>query len=317
MGKIVSAMAMSHAFAMLDPDLWDEVRTQNRARFIERLGFEPPAVPQLLASSPDDDKRRFKRIREAQESLRQSLAAARPDTLIIVGDDQNENLTRENVPQIAIYTGGDVTARMRRDKTGKKVQADQELAQKIMVTGVKRGFDLASLGAFADDTLISHAHVQALTTLFPDAAPKLVLVFLNAIHHPAPEPSRCYAFGKLLADVIAGLPDDRRIAMCGSGGLSHFTAGYPWRHYSGPFTYGSISEDFDRKLMDYVGRGDVQSLADLSSDDLVNHGEIEFRAWVAIAGAVGNVKPNVTVYEPFYRAIMGMGVAAWTETARG
>src|SRR5262245_11402857 len=136
MGKIVSAMAMSHAFAMLDPELWDEVRTQNRARFIERLGFEPAAVPQFLASSPDDARRRCERIRGAQESLRKSLAIAKPDTLIIVGDDQNENLTRENVPQIAIYAGGDLTARMRREKTGKEVQADQELAQKILVAGV-------------------------------------------------------------------------------------------------------------------------------------------------------------------------------------
>jgi hypothetical protein len=313
MGKIVNAMAMSHAFAMIDPGDWDKTRAENRARFIERQGVEPPPVAQLSNSSEEDDKKRFKRILDAQGSLRQSLADSRPDTLILVGDDQNENLTRENVPQIAVYAGGDFNARLRREKTARKVEANQELARKILLDGVKRGFDLASLGAFADNTLISHAHVQALNMLFPNSAPKVVLIFLNAIHHPAPEPARCYAFGKLLADVVADLPADERIAICGSGGLSHFTAGYPWRYYSGPFTYGSISEDFDRKLMDYIGRGDGRALADLTSDDLLNHGEIEFRAWVAVVGAIGNVKPSVAVYEPFYRAIMGMGVAAWAE----
>jgi aromatic ring-opening dioxygenase LigB subunit len=315
MGKIVGAMAMSHAFAMINLDEWDETRAQNRTRFIERQGFEPPAIPQLATASAEDDRRRFKRILDAQATLRQSLATAKPDTLILIGDDQNENLTRENVPQIAVYTGGDFDARMRREKTARKVKANQELARKILVDGVKRGFDLASLGAFADNTLISHAHVQALNTLFPDSAPKVVLIFLNAIHHPAPEPARCYAFGKLIAEVVADVPDDERIAICGSGGLSHFTAGYPWRHYAGPFTYGSISEDFDRKLMKHIGDGDAGALADLTSADLLNHGEIEFRAWVAVVGAIGNVKPSLAVYEPFYRAIMGMGVAAWAQPA--
>ncbi len=186
-----------------------------------------------------------------------------------------------------------------------------------MEDGVKRGFDIASIGSFTNNTLISHAHVQALETLFPEDPPATVIVFVNAIHHPAPEPSRCFAFGELLADVVGDLPDNTRVALCGSGGLSHFTAGYPWTAYDGPFSFGAISEEFDRKLIAQLNAGDISRIASLSGDDLLENGDVEFRAWIVVAGAMRGAKTSMTVYEPFYRAIMGMGVAAWAPEAAG
>jgi hypothetical protein len=315
MGKIVNAIATSHAFAMLDPGLWDEVREQNRGRYIQRQGKEPPLLPELAAADPADDVVRFARIQKAQSQLRQELAAAKPDIFVIVGDDQNENLSSAVMPQIAVYTGGDYTGRMRHGGKPRPYRAAQEFSQRLLESGIKRGFDLASIGSFTDNTLISHAHVQALENLFPENPPPTALVFLNAIHPPAPEPSRCFAFGELLADVIRDLPGGERVAICGSGGLSHFTAGYPWKKYKGPFTYGGISEDFDRKLMEQLKSGTLNAMTSLSGDDLLQHGEVEFRAWIAIAGAMQGAKTSLAVYEPFYRAIMGMGVASWTAPA--
>lgn len=315
MGKIVSAMATSHAFAMLDPGIWDEVREQNRSRYIQRQGKEPPLLPELASADPACDAVRFARIQRAQAQLREELGAAKPDIFIIIGDDQNENLTGAVMPQIAVYTGGDYTGKMRHGGKARPYRAAQDFSARLLETGIRRGFDLASISSFADNTLISHAHVQALETLFPGDVPPTVLVFLNAIHPPAPEPSRCFAFGELLADVIQQSPEANRVAICGSGGLSHFTAGYPWKKYKGPFTYGAISEDFDRKLMAQLKSGECDEITSLSADDLLQHGEVEFRAWIAIAGAMQGAKTSLTVYEPFYRAIMGMGVASWTAQA--
>jgi hypothetical protein len=315
MGKIVNAMALSHAFAMRDPASWDQGREQNRRRYIERQGKEPPLLPELTAANPAHDAIRFEHIRAAQEKLRKDLAQAKPDVVILVGDDQNENLGSDLMPQIAVYTGGDYTARMRQSPNGRRYRADKNLSAKLLEAGVKRGFDIASIGSFADNTLMSHAHVQVLDALFPDGAPPTVLLFVNAIHHPAPEPSRCLALGELLADVIGDLPDNIRVAICGSGGMSHFTASYPWKSYAGPFTYGGISEDFDRKLMAELSAGEIEKIASLSSEDLLRHGEVEFRAWIVVAGAMRGAKTAMSVYQPFYRALMGMGVAAWPPAA--
>ena len=167
MGKIVNAMALSHAFAMRDPSTWDEGRQQNRSRYIERQGKEPPVPPGLAAANPADDAIRFEHIRSAQEKLRKELAQSKPDIVIVVGDDQNENLGKDLMPQIAVYTGGDYIAKMRHSRAGRSYRAEQAFSLKLLEAGVKRGFDIASIGSFADNTLMSHAHVQALDTLFP------------------------------------------------------------------------------------------------------------------------------------------------------
>jgi hypothetical protein len=106
-------------------------------------------------------------------------------------------------------------------------------------------------------------------------------------------------------------PVGERVAVYASGGLSHFTAGYPWAHYKGTHTYGSISEGFDRKIIDLMTRGEGEKLARLSADDLLDNGEIELRSWITLLGAVGQSAARVLAYEPFYSGNMAMSAAYW------
>ena len=43
----------------------------------------------------------------------------------------------------------------------------------------------------------------------------------------------------------------------------------------------------------------------------MDHGDIELRSWIVLAGAVGEVPAQVLAYEPLYRGLMGMAVAQW------
>jgi aromatic ring-opening dioxygenase LigB subunit len=181
----------------------------------------------------------------------------------------------------------------------------------LLERAVHEEFDFASLGKFGDDELRSHAHWQFLERFLPGADIPVVLMFTNAIHYPAISPRRCYAVGEMLRRFIADRPANERVVIGASGGLSHFTAGYPWKRYRGSYGYGGISQAFDRSLLQRIDAGEGRALADLTSDDLMEHGDIEFRAWIALLGAVGSVRSRFTVYEPFYRAVGGMGIASW------
>ena len=57
--------------------------------------------------------------------------------------------------------------------------------------------------------------------------------------------------------------------------------------------------------------GQVEEIKKLTSRDLLDHGDIEFRSWIILLGAVGAVPAEVLAYEPLYRGLMGMGVARW------
>jgi aromatic ring-opening dioxygenase LigB subunit len=146
----------------------------------------------------------------------------------------------------------------------------------------------------------------------PEARIPVVPIFVNAIHVPAPSPARCYYLGKTIRRAVERYTDGSRVAIYGSGGLSHFTGGYPWSHYEGPFSYGSISEEFDRWLMSKLETGEGHALAEINNKDIIANGEIELRSWITVLGAIGDVRPELLTYEPFYRGIMGMGVGYWS-----
>lgn len=319
MGSLVAAMASSHAFAVAPPEKWDELRERNRNVYAQRQNVPmPPPHKRVSEESWDDVQTRYGRVRDGLFELKRIIDESKPDALIVIGDDQNENYTSQNVPQFAIYTGAEAVFFDRLFKEERTYRCDAEIARAILDGAVETGFDLSFSENFPDKRLISHAHAEPLMRiLLPDADVPIVPIYVNAIHPPGPTPARCYAFGQMLGDIIRNHLADKRIAIYASGGLSHFTAGYPWRFYRGPFGYGCISEDFDRKVLQWIAAGEANKLAGLSSAELLDHGEIELRSWIVLAGAVGAVPARVLAYEPLYRGLMGMAVAQWPLGAAG
>ena len=315
MGRIIAGMASSHAYALVEPTGWDVMRGRTRARYKARYGVEPKLHPNIAAESPDVRERGYRPIREALEFFRRQMQEARPDALILVGDDQDENFTEDNLPQIAVYTGGEIHTTERASDgsrlRGPKYTCHAALAGDLVDGLVEREFDVASCGAFPKDELLSHAHGPIMRRVLPDADIPVVPVFLNAIHVPAPSPKRCYRLGAAMREIIESRPGDERVAIYASGGLSHFTSGYPWKHYSGPHGVGSISEEFDRKAVALMQGGEGEKLEQLSSRDLLDNGGIEMRSWITLLGAVGDVRPRFLHYQPFYSAVMAMGAGYW------
>lgn len=311
MGQLIAAMASSHAYTFLEPRIWDERRAHTRANYKRRFGVEPPDQPQVAEETLESNERRYQRIRDGLASLRSKILSLRPDVLMVLGDDQNENFLENNLPQFAIYVGKELVAAERGGRTGQRYRCDAEAAWTILEQCVESGIDLASSNEFPNNHLISHAHREPLEYLDINGNLPIVPIFINAIHVPAPTPARCYRFGEILKEVIGLLPAEKRVVVYASGGLSHFSAGYPWLHYKGPCTLGSICQDFDRKILDWMENGRGNELAALSNVDLIQNGEIELRQWITLMGMVGRCKPEMLTYEAFYRGLLGMAVGYW------
>jgi aromatic ring-opening dioxygenase LigB subunit len=311
MGQLVAAMASSHAYTFLEPNIWDKRREHTRANYKRRFGVEPPDQPQVAEETLEANEARYKRIRDGLNFIRDNINAVRPDILLMIGDDQNENYLENNLPQFSIYLGKELIAAERDGRTGQTYRCDADAAWTILEQCVESGIDLAYSKEFTDNHLISHAHREPLEYLKFNGNLAIVPIFINAIHVPASTPARCYQFGETLKKVIGALPADQRVAVYASGGLSHFSAGYPWEHYKGPCTLGSICQDFDRKLISWMQNGQGRELASLTNKDLLQNGEIELRQWITLMGMIGERKPERFAYEPFYRGLLGMAVGYW------
>jgi hypothetical protein len=315
MAQLVFGAATSHAVALMEPTTWDQFRTWNRELYARRYGTLPPEHPRVAEESDAEIIERYQAVRYGHDMLRDWLREAQLDALIFVGDDQNENFTEELLPQLAIYLGEEFRCsdRIGADACEQVYPAHAGFAWHLYEHCIDAGFDLVACRRFPDGRLKAHAVGPVLARLIPDRSIPVVPLFVEAIHYPAISPARCYQLGQALRAAVESWAGGKRVGICASGGLSHFTAGYPYaaleRRYG--FGYGDISIEFDHQVLDWLRAGDGAKLASLTSRDLLEHGEVELRSWIVLAGMVGRTPAQILAYEPFYRGLMGMGVAAW------
>jgi hypothetical protein len=127
-----------------------------------------------------------------------------------------------------------------------------------------------------------------------------VPVCINTYYPPnQPTPRRCYKLGQAIRAAVESYPEDKRIGIIGSGGLSHFV----------------VDEALDRGFIDMLKRNDAAAIQALPRDKL-NSGSSEIRNWICLAGAVEHLSLEWSLYEPGYRTPAGtgtgLGFAFWS-----
>ena len=308
---LVAAFATSHAYTFQEPETWDKRRERSKANVAKKAGRLAPDTAEAKAETLEDNRARYAAIREAHAKIRANIKRARADAVLLIGDDQAENFTADNMPQLLVYTGGDYVADDWDRKHTATIRNHPEIARKLVAGAVEEGFDVCWSDGFRDGKLLSHAHTEPILYLIRESGVPVVPVFVNAVHPPAPSAARCYAFGQAIGRVIARDLADRRIVLCASGGLSHFSPSHPWAHHVGSRYVGDIAVDFDRRIVQWMREGQGEKLAQFSARELIENGEGELRQWIVMLGALGGARPEFLVYEPLFRSIMGMGVGYW------
>jgi len=308
---IVGAFATSHAYTFQEPETWDARRVRSKSNVAKKTGRRAEDTAEASAETLDDNRRRYEPIRDAHGKIRERLAASNADAVLLIGDDQAENFTADNMPQLLVYTGEDYLADDWDRKHSARISNEPEIARKLVAGALEEGFDVSWSNAFREGKLLSHAHTEPILYLVRDSGIPVIPLFVNAVHPPAPSAARCYAFGQALARVI-GKSINKRIVLGASGGLSHFSPSHPWAHHVGSRYVGDISVEFDRRIVDWMRAGEGEKLARLSAEELIENGEAELRQWIVMLGALGAAKPEFLVYAPLYRSIMGMGVGWWS-----
>jgi len=167
MAEIVGGLAMSHApQLMLNPDQW---------RLLNTRSWDPlPLRPDLERETLETKWDKWRQCHAAIERLRERLDALAPDTVVIVGDDQHENLLDDNLPPFSVYLGDDVEAStslryLDQPLTENRAhyQVDAPLALWLVETLSERGFDPAYSRQTRYVGGLGHAFARPLKFLLP------------------------------------------------------------------------------------------------------------------------------------------------------
>lgn len=252
MAKIVGVFQTAHTpFCYRRPEDWQRARGARKLR---------PDVP---LDDLEESRRKYARVQAGFAELRRKLAAARPDVVVVFGDDQLECFDFTNYPAFSIYVGeafegaltgedapiGGIPDSGERRKV--RIKGHPQLAVALLTGMMKRGIDPSyCMDMPKPQEGIGHSILRPAQSL-TDLETPVVPILINCYYAPQPTAMRCYQVGRAAREIIEEYPDGLRVAVIGSGGLWH-TPGKPeaW-----------LNEAFDEELLARMARGDARGMA--------------------------------------------------------
>jgi hypothetical protein len=316
MARLVGVFQTAHTpFCYRRPDDWNKVR----------------GARALRADVPVDDleanRRKYARVQEGFAVLRRKLAEARPDAIVVFGDDQLECFDFSNYPAFSVYVGEEFEGTLASEDTPiggltsaepprrARLKGHREIGVALLTGLMKRGIDPAfCMDMPRPEEGIGHAVMRPAQSL-TDLKTPIVPILINCYYAPQPTAARCYQVGRAVREIVEELPGDMRIAIVGSGGLWHTP------RKSGAW----LNEAFDEALLAHMARGDVKAMAACFDEYKVPAGDVsqeigtrgrevtgmpgfggpqggtrETCNWIAAAGTVDGTTATIVDRVPIY-----------------
>jgi protocatechuate 4,5-dioxygenase beta chain len=219
------------------------------------------------------------------EAYRETLTAAEPDILVMVGADHFHQFFLDNYPTFMIgkQERYDATFYNEEREFGiPKYVLDGDVAfSNFMHQGLMdRGFDFS----FSHELKIDHSIICPIITVRPDADLPIVPIYTNIFAPPLPSPKRFWDLGRAIRQVIDEYPTDKKIAAIGTGHLS--------LELGGPRQFGEHGPDpeFDRQAIEWLSTGNIEAILEnvthesMSGAGNATHGFMDLILMMGIAG---------------------------------
>lgn len=271
------------------------------------------------ASSLPERERRSASCQRAITEMADRFAAAKVDVAVIMGNDQRELFLEDVTPAVTIYLGDMIWDQPATDEQAARMppgihEAEwghspperreypclPELGTAVCRQLVPQGWDLAVSKRLPEpaghwSSGAPHSLGFIYRQIMRDQVVPNLPVLINTFFPPnQPTARRCFELGRGIGQVIREWDKDLRVAIFGSGGMSHFV----------------IDEAFDRAFFEALRNRDAEALCAIE-DRHLQSGTSELKTWIAAAGALfdTDLTGDVIGYEACYRSEAGTGTA--------
>lgn len=122
------------------------------------------------------------------------------------------------------------------------VEGHPELAAHLAQSLILDEFDLTLI----NELDVDHGLTVPMSLVYgsPQAWPtKVIPLAVNVVQYPAPTGKRCYDLGKAIRRAVESYPDDLKVQVWGTGGMSHQIQGA---------RAGLINQDWDARFLDLI-----------------------------------------------------------------
>ncbi len=279
MAEFVSIMAMAHA----------------------------PGVTGWIESCPPADQHA---IQAGYQELAAIMRDARPDVIIGIANDHLLNLPLKNPPHwrvdgAAQWTGPAEFFKAWLKQPGYQVRGRPDIAEIVAREAIAAGHHIDR----GDGLLFDDNWSVPLWYLGYDVP--ILPIHMNCINPPVPEPIDCIRFGQELRRIVRDvLPAGLRVALMGTGGLSH--------EPGGP-RYFTMDPTFDRWFLDLMAESDAERVMREATVERMNEagggGTTELLAWMVAMAAAGGTGARTVFYVASAEMRCGIGASVWSRFA--
>ena len=233
-------------------------------------------------------------IFKGYQPVQEWLAQKKPDVLLFIFNDHVTSFFFDHYSHFALGVGEQF--RVADEGGGARklppVKGHPALARHIANGLVADEFDLA----FFQSRGLDHGCFSPLSLLWPHepAWPgAIVPLQIGVLEFPIPSASRCFKLGKALRKAIESYPEDIKVAIVGTGGLSHQVHGE---------RAGFNNTEWDMEFLERLEK-DPQSLTSITIAEYAKRGGFEGAEvimWLIMRGALSNRvrKLHQTYYLP-------------------
>jgi protocatechuate 4,5-dioxygenase, beta chain len=228
----------------------------------------------------------WKPVFDGMQAARDWIADVKPDVCIVVYNDHASRFALDIIPTFALGVGAQF--RPHDEGYGPRpvpvIEGDPEFGWHLAESLILDEFDITIVG----DMTVDHGLTVPLSVMFgqPSQWPcKVIPLCVNVIQYPPPTGNRCYRLGQAIRRAIDAYGKDIRVAIVGTGGLSHQLQGE---------RAGMINAEYDNRWLDrfvtepseVVAIGHAELLRETGSEG------IECIMWLIMRGALDErVKP--------------------------
>jgi gallate dioxygenase len=219
-------------------------------------------------------------IFKAYEPVRAWLAEKQPDAIVLT---YNDHVTSFFFDHYSAFTLGIGDSYPVADEGGgpralPPVRGHAALSQHIGFSLMADEFDMS----FFQDKGLDHGVLSPLSILMPhepDWAVPIVPLQIGVLQFPVPSARRCYKLGQALRRAIESYPEDLKVAIVATGGLSHQVHGE---------RCGFNNTPWDMQFLDLIEK-DPERLADMTQAEYAILGGwegAEVIMWLVMRGAL-------------------------------
>lgn len=236
------------------------------------------------------------------------LQQKKPDVLLVIYNDHVTSFFFDHYSAFALGIGETYHAA---DEGGgprnlPPAYGDPALARHVAASLVADEFDMS----FFQDKPLDHGCFSPMSVMLPHDGEwpvKILPLQVGVLQFPAPSARRCFKLGQAIRRAVESYPEDVKVAIVATGGLSHQVHGE---------RAGFNNTAWDHEFLDLFERN-PEALLDITHAEFARRGGFESAEvvmWMVMRGAMGAVR---CLHRDYYLPSMtGIAVAVYEEVAQ-